>query len=110
MPATEAAKIDQPWIALNQVCKIGLSRNQLAAGLLMQILFALDDFERHGLEPFRERWLLWDSYMNSEVVLRLGERKIRGIVRGIDQHGALLIEQQGQIQRYYSGEISLRPR
>ena len=108
MPASEANKIDQPWVALNQVCDIGLSRNELAAGLVMQILSALKEFETSGLEPFRDRWMMWDSNLNSEVVLRLGDREIVGIAKGIDQHGALLVEQQGQLQRYYSGEISLR--
>jgi len=33
---------------------------------------------------------------------------MQGVARGIDQQGALLIEQQGKRQRFYSGEISLR--
>lgn len=109
MPVAEAKKIDQPWIALDQVCDIGLSRNELAAKLLIQIIGALELFETEGLEPFRERWMMWDCYMNSEVSLRLGDREIKGIARGIDHQGALLIEQQGKRQRYYSGEISMRP-
>ncbi len=114
MPDNEAAKIDQPWTALNQVCDIGLSRNELAAELLISIMSALKEFELNGLETFRERWLQWDCYMDSEVSLQLGDREITGIARGIDQQGALLIEQSGQkaanqLQRFYSGEIKLRP-
>lgn len=109
MPASEADKIDQPWVALNQICDIGLSRNELAANLLIQIMAALKTFELEGLEPFRERWMMWDSYMDTEVTLRLGDRVIKGIAKGIDQQGALLIEQEGKRQRFYSGEITLRP-
>ena len=107
-----AEKIDQPWVALNQVLDIGLSRNELAAQLLIHIMSALKEFEANGLEAFRDRWMKWDSYMNTEVLLRLGDREIKGIARGIDQQGALLLEQQGQPgsrQRFYSGEIKLRP-
>jgi BirA family biotin operon repressor/biotin-[acetyl-CoA-carboxylase] ligase len=113
MPASQAEQIDQPWIALNQVCDLGLSRNELAAALLIQILSALKEFESHGLEPFRERWMMWDSYLNTEVRLRLGDKEIHGIEKGIDQQGALLLEMTGkkdlgQLRRFYSGEISLR--
>jgi len=118
MSDSEAEKIDQPWIALNQICDTGLSRNELAAQLLIHIMAALNEFEEKGLDAFRDRWMQWDSYMDSEVLLRLGDREIKGIARGIDQQGALLIEEpglqqegkkQGQLQRFYSGEIKLRP-
>lgn len=109
MPAAAADKIDQAWIALNQVRNTGLSRNELAAQLLIQILTAIKEFERSGISAFRDRWIAWDSYMNEEVLLRLGDREVSGISRGIDQQGALLLEQHGQMLRFYSGEISLRP-
>ena len=40
----------------------------------------------------------------------LGENRVHGIERGIDEQGALLVEVDGKLQRYYSGEISLRRR
>ena len=109
MSPEDARQIDQPWVALDQICDIEVSRNELAANLLLQIISALKTFESQGLEPFRDRWMRWDCYMDSEVSLRLGEREIKGIAKGIDQQGALLIDHQGQRQRFYSGEISLRP-
>jgi BirA family biotin operon repressor/biotin-[acetyl-CoA-carboxylase] ligase len=33
---------------------------------------------------------------------------MEGVHRGIDQNGALLLLQEGRIQTYYGGEISLR--
>ena len=114
MSDLEAAKIDQPWIALNQVYDIGLSRNELAAELLIYIMSALKEFEVNGLDTFRERWMQWDCYLGSEVQLQLGDREVTGIARGIDPQGALIIEplgtsSPGQQQRFYSGEIKMRP-
>ncbi|VAW98545.1 Biotin operon repressor / Biotin--protein ligase [hydrothermal vent metagenome] len=109
MPDSAANEIDQPWIAYQSLTRNPVSRNQLAAEFLSNVLRALQEFEQNGLEPFRERWQQRDCYMNSKVNLQLGDREITGIARGIDQQGALLLETQGQVQRYYSGEIRLRP-
>jgi len=112
MPESAADEIDQPWISyqsLTSASMSSVSRNQLAADFLSNVLLCLQEFEQHGLEPFRERWQQRDCYMNMKVKLQLGEREITGIARGIDQQGALLLETQGQIHRYYSGEIRLRP-
>ena len=32
----------------------------------------------------------------------------RGMARGIDAHGALLVETPGGVQRFISGEVSVR--
>jgi len=108
MPETAANEIDQPWVSYQSLTQNPVSRNQQAAGFLSSVLLALQEFEQNGLELFRERWLQRDYYMNSKVMLQLGDREISGVARGIDQQGALLLESQGQIQRYYSGEIRLR--
>jgi len=105
MPEEAGKMIDQPWIAYDSLRATPVSRNVLAGRLLANVLLTLNEFELKGLEPFRERWLQWDGYMNSTVVLQLGDREVNGIARGIDQQGALLLESDGQTQRYYSGEI-----
>ena len=44
-----------------------------------------------------------------EVILHMPEGDIRGVVRGVDNTGALLLAQAGKVRRFYSGEISMRP-
>ena len=49
--------IDQPWTDLATVAPAAAaSRNALAATLLSWLLPALKQFDREGLEPFRERY------------------------------------------------------
>jgi len=105
MPDEAAKMIDQPWIAYDSLVNTPVSRNIVAGGLLASVLMTLDEFEKKGLQPFRQRWLEWDAYMNAKIVLQLGDRAVTGIARGIDQQGALLLELQGQLQKFYSGEI-----
>ena len=108
MSENAANEIDQPWVSYESLTQGPVSRNQLAAEFLSNVLLALQEFELNGLESFRERWLQRDCYLNKKVKLQLGDREVVGISRGIDQQGALLLESQGQVQRYYSGEIRLR--
>ena len=46
--------------------------------------------------------------MMMPVKLIIGEKEIAGISRGIDEQGALLLEQDGVIKPWVGGEISLR--
>jgi len=108
MPDDSARLIEQPWIALNQLDIDLPSRNVLAARLIQMLIETLPQFELQGLQPFISAWRELDCIHDREVILHVGDRRIQGIGRGIDEQGALLVEHQGKIQRYYSGEITLR--
>lgn len=108
MPAANARAIDQPWITLDQVAPTMPSRNALAAQLIDAMLDTLPQFQAHGLQPFLDEWRHLDQYRDQNVVLHLGDNRLQGIARGVDDHGALLVEHNGKLQRYYSGEVSLR--
>lgn len=83
-------------------------RNVIVAALLARLLPVLDDFPRHGLTPHLARWNEYDALMGREVsVENLGETT-RGVARGIDAHGALLVETPAGVQRYVSGEVTVR--
>jgi BirA family biotin operon repressor/biotin-[acetyl-CoA-carboxylase] ligase len=108
MPEATGREIDQPWIALDQVAPAMPSRNALAAQLIDAMLTTLPQFQAHGLQPFLDEWRHFDQYRDQPVVLHQGDNRLPGIERGIDDQGALLVEHNGKLQHYYSGEISLR--
>lgn len=108
MPEDIGRQIDQPWIALQQVSDTCVARNTLAANIIDALLEALPQFESHGLQPFLAEWRRLDVFRDQSVQLHLGEKTVDGIERGVDEQGALLVEHNGKLQRYYSGEISLR--
>ncbi len=83
-------------------------RNALVAALLVNLIPALEEFPRAGLTPHLAAWSRCDALQDREVrVENLGE-VIRGMARGIDTHGALLVETPGGVQRFISGEVSVR--
>ena len=104
-----ADTINQGWINL-QEAGVNIDRNELTAMLLKELRAALLHFEREGLAPFISRWRGLDNFLDRPVKLLIGDQEIHGIERGIDQQGALLLEQDGIIKPYIGGEISLRGR
>lgn len=109
MREPEADTINQGWINL-QEAGVNIDRNELTAMLLKELRAALLHFEKEGLAPFISRWRGLDNFLDRPVKLLIGDQEIHGIERGIDQQGALLLEQDGKIKPYIGGEISLRGR
>ncbi|AGO53249.1 bifunctional protein BirA [Serratia plymuthica 4Rx13] len=107
MRESNANAINQGWINL-QEAGISIDRNELAATLLNELRQSLQQFEIDGLVPFISRWRALDNFIDRPVKLLIGEQQIFGIARGIDQQGALLLEQNGAIKPFIGGEISLR--
>jgi BirA family biotin operon repressor/biotin-[acetyl-CoA-carboxylase] ligase len=100
--------IDQPWVDLSQIPGgEEISRNRLAARLLEQLTLALERFEQEGLQPLVAAWQRYDLYQGKKVSLRVGDRLVEGIHRGIDGDGALLLEQGEDLLSFHGGEVSL---
>ena len=55
-----------------------------------------------------DEWHAHDVYLNKPVKLLTGERTTKGICRGINNQGALLLEVNGVVKPVYGDEVSLR--
>ncbi|EGY28368.1 biotin-[acetyl-CoA-carboxylase] ligase region [Candidatus Regiella insecticola 5.15] len=104
---TQKESINQDWTTL-QEAGITIDRNKLTAELFAALKRDMIQFEKEGLTAFIDRWRQLDNYCDCPVKLIVGKKEIRGIARGIDSQGALLLEQNGTIKAYSGGEISLR--
>lgn len=107
MPEQQGRHIDQRWTDL-RAHGIPVSRNQLAASLLEQLLPALAEFARHGMQPFQEEWQRHDLSYGVPVQIQHAESALSGMGLGIDRDGAFLLETPDGIRRFTSGEVSLR--
>ncbi|WP_323840731.1 bifunctional biotin--[acetyl-CoA-carboxylase] ligase/biotin operon repressor BirA [Photorhabdus africana] len=99
--------INQQWINLLQA-GIQVDRNKLAVEIILDLRKALIQFENEGLSSFISRWFELDNFMDRPVKLIIGSQEVYGVARGINQQGALLLDQNGVITPYIGGEISLR--
>jgi BirA family biotin operon repressor/biotin-[acetyl-CoA-carboxylase] ligase len=84
-------------------------RNELAGILAAAIVASLAQFEREGFAPFAPRWSALDALAGETVRVTQGESMVDGIARGADAQGALLVEVAGGLERFHSGDVSLRP-
>lgn len=107
MRPSSGQDIAQDWINL-QEAGIDIDRNVLTSMLITELSRALEVFERSGLSSFIPRWQALDNFYQRPVKLIMGEREVHGIERGINEQGALLLEENGEVKAYIGGEISLR--
>jgi len=85
-------------------------RNAIAADLVSEIVAGLARFQREGLRPFIEEWKQSDALRGRPISVHSGEATTRGVARGIDASGALLVETPHGLRKLISGEVSVRPR
>ena len=108
MPEQAAKQIDQKWTDLQSHCKNSVDRNSLSAQLIHHLLKRLHQHQDEGLSVMLEEWHAQDFYLNKRVKLLTGERTTKGICRGVNNQGALMLEIDGQVSPIYGGEVSLR--
>jgi BirA family transcriptional regulator, biotin operon repressor / biotin---[acetyl-CoA-carboxylase] ligase len=108
LPEAKAQSITQAWTDITQLTgQRPLFRNELAAGLLNQLLPVVAEFESLGLKSYLEEWRQYDGLTGRAATLFIGQKTIAGTVLGIDDNGLLLMQRHdGTVQAFASGEVS----
>ncbi len=103
-----AAQVGQPITDLRQHIGI-VDRNRLLQTLVLGLDAGLARFEEQGFAAFQAAWQACHAHQDREVAILPGQGDaIVGRARGVDEHGALLLETGAGLRRFHSGEISLR--
>jgi BirA family biotin operon repressor/biotin-[acetyl-CoA-carboxylase] ligase len=104
-----AKDIDQPWIDLNSISGIHpYTRNELAAGLIMQLIDVVETYQNKGFGGFIEEWHDYDLLLGKKVVIKTARQSYQGKHLGIDLSGGIHITVNGTVQSFHAGEVSLR--
>ena len=61
-----------------------------------------------GFSHYQERWQAFDIFQNRVIKLIANDHEIHGTSRGINEQGELLLEQNGELNAFAIGEMSLR--
>jgi BirA family transcriptional regulator, biotin operon repressor / biotin---[acetyl-CoA-carboxylase] ligase len=85
------------------------SRNKVVAAIVRESVRGLAEFERAALKPFLEEWRAADALAGKAINVTGAQGVAAGLARGIDMHGALLLETPQGVQRFISGDVSVRP-
>lgn len=105
------AEIERTGIPATDLVVSGLrqpSRNALAAALIGEVAQGLERFESEAMRPFIEEWRAADALQGSQIEVRTLAESVRGWAKGIDLHGALVVETPHGIRRFISGEVTVR--
>lgn len=86
-----------------------VNRNEVFMALLMALDEVLARFEHAGFAAFREAWNMCHAYHERTVDVLTGQgERIAGVAKGVDELGALLLDTREGLQRFHSGDVSLR--
>jgi BirA family biotin operon repressor/biotin-[acetyl-CoA-carboxylase] ligase len=88
---------------------VAVSRNALAASLIESCIRGLRQFEQEGLRAFIEEWREADALQGREISVQSTDEVVRGLARGVDLSGALLVETPNGLRKFLSGEVTVRP-
>jgi BirA family biotin operon repressor/biotin-[acetyl-CoA-carboxylase] ligase len=88
---------------------VAIDRSRLAAALIDRLAELFTGFADSGFAPYRGEWLAAHVLAEALVEIRSARGSAVGTVRGIDDDGALLVEDAaGARQRILSGDVSIR--
>lgn len=112
--------IDRPWTDLHSTLGVGIDRperlrDRLAGRLIRALLGGLSGFATTGFEPYRGDWDRRDVLRGRRVRVSDGDREVAGVAVGIGPNGALRVETVPlagvvEVQEFYAGDVSVRPR
>ena len=108
MQGAAVEAIDQPWTDVMRITGSRIDRNQFTSQLATNLIKTLSQYSEEMLSNDLDEWQSRDVLFGKQVNLELPNETLQGIAKGIDVQGALLLEQNGQIQRFFSGEVSVR--
>jgi BirA family biotin operon repressor/biotin-[acetyl-CoA-carboxylase] ligase len=95
--------------ALNQLTKLVPDVEYLWLKLIASLELHLTEFDLHGFKPYQERWMQWDAYRDQSVCISgAGKDSIYGTANGVDETGALLLQQENKTIAIHAGDVSLR--
>jgi BirA family biotin operon repressor/biotin-[acetyl-CoA-carboxylase] ligase len=77
--------------------------------LIASLEHHLSEFNQYGFEQHQAQWKKWDAYLGQIVCISgAGKEPICGIAQGIDNAGALLLQQDNKTISIHAGDVSLR--
>ena len=101
--------IDQACMSLEQISSYPIDRHALVIDLIRALTVLFEDYVSSGFESFQHSWSGYDRLYGREVKVIKGDKYFSGVAMGIDELGALLLDEgKGTFSKFLSGDVSLR--
>ena len=111
LPAALVSQVEQTGTRPVDLAALGapaIDRNRLCAALVDELVAGALAFEAQGLVPFAGEWRAADALAGQVVTVQVPGGVFVGHARGIDEEGALCVQGPAGVQRFASGEVSVR--
>ena len=101
--------VQLPWCGLEDVMDNVPRRDDVIVGIIDNLSDKLSTLSSLSFSDFIQRWKQWDSVIDRPVTIIDGQKKIKGLAKGIDKNGHILVElKNNMLQSFHSAEVSLR--
>ena len=77
----------------------------LAKRILLQYNTLLDLLDKKGFKEIRKRWLEYATGLHKNISIHLADMELKGIFKGIDAKGALLLKQKSGTRTLNVGDV-----
>ena len=92
-------------ISLNSLKKGSFDVSDLITNLISSVNITINEYKYFGFEKFARTWRRYDVYNGSYIHVESNNQKISGINSGINDHGALIINNEKGSHKIYSGTL-----
>lgn len=67
------------------------------------------EWKQNGSAYINQKWLLHAIGLGKKIIINTEKTSHEGIFSGIDNNGALLLDNNGQISKIYAGDVFIKP-
>jgi len=92
-------------ISLNSIKKGSFDVSFMIANLISSVNSTINIFECSGFDPFARTWRRYDVYNGSNIQIESNNHKISGVNSGINDQGALIINNEKGSHKIYGGTL-----
>jgi len=92
-------------ISLNSLKKGSFDVSDLIANLISSVNSTINKYKYSSFDKFARTWRKYDVYSGSYIHVESNNQKISGVNNGIDDHGALIINNEKGSHKIYSGTL-----
>lgn len=100
-----APSLDRATACLAEALPVPPDPVDASASVLASLSARMAQWRAEGFGSLRAAWLARALPVGSACVVRAGGRAIEGRFAGLSDEGALLLERNGRIERYATGEV-----
>lgn len=106
---SDSEMIDQAFVSLEDISSASIDRNSLMSDLINNLCELFQSYPETGFDEYLSFWPQYDRLFGRNVTVQRGDSTFLGVAAGINEQGALLLEEgSGITGKFMSGDVSLR--